>query len=239
MSEPTRKPIIDMSPDRENQFIHKVSDNTVAIPPGTDLKTVLNKMVGKLIDLDDIILDQKTKETQKNYTDKEKEDYITKRREALIKDAVEVITPIVKENSTLLNKDNKSWFNNDPDKLALLIADKLLEQKRGQENLDTAAGRVAKAIRDKADASLPIGIADDELIRNGNFVKAGLIARVTKELDRERPTLIAMVSAADSGKQFSQSGVKDTKGIVESVGSLFPDTVESLKKGLGAITPQR
>ncbi len=236
MTEPTRRPIIDMSPDRQNPFLRKISDNTVAIPAGSSLNSTLTKIVSKLIDLDDIVLDKKTKAEQKNYTDAQKEKYLIERREALIKDAVEVITPVVKENANLLNKPNKSLFSNDPDKLAILISEKILEQKRGQENLDTAAGRAAKAIRDKADASLPIGTADDELIRNGNFVKAGLIARITKELDKERQVLIAMTKADDAGKQFSQSGVKpDGNGLGEALRAIVPETIKSLKNGMGVV----
>ena len=209
-----------------------------------DLKTILTEIVGKLIEPSDIVLDNVTKAALAPLSDKEKEEFLLKKRNSLIEDAVLVITPVIQADAAKLPepKFDPILFS-DPHPVAIDISKTLIKPKRGKEDLNTPEGRVAQAIREKANDGLILKTTDDEIIINGFAGSEGLIQKLTKILNKgTRDKIYQAYAIEKSTEQLKEAGVNPSfeqslaaalgRGIT-TLGKALPDPTEEPSANIG------
>jgi len=172
------------------------------------LDGVLTKALEGLIEHDDIILSDQDKKKTNQEQDELKEQI----RISLIRDAIKITAAAIKDN-----------YGNTKEEIITKISDKFLEQKRGEENLKTPEGRVAQAIREKANSSSLFFSVSDDLIKNGGPFTDGLKQKIGKILTENEDEIKTALAVEGTGKNLTKDGVTTPP---QSFGGKLSDAVE-------------
>jgi hypothetical protein len=178
------------------------------------LNGVLTKALAGLIERDDIAIDK----SHKDKTNEEQDALKEQIRLSLIKDVAKIATNVIKDNS-----------GSSKEELITKLADKFLEQPRGEENLETAEGRVAKAIRDKADKGKLITVADI-LIKTGGPFTDGLKVKIKEILTENDKEIKAALAVEETAKNLAKDGVHNGNHKAEEDAGIYRQNLTIFSK---------